>query len=53
MDKKHEEVKSESTKKQKVSLNDFTNHKRKLVVQNIPSNEVKEDIMKFFQTVLA
>lgn len=40
-------------KLRKVELKDFPNHKRKLVVQNIPLEYTEEQIMNYFFTVLS
>ena len=40
-------------KLRKVDLKDFPNHKRKLVVQNIPLEYTEEQIMNYFFTVLS
>lgn len=39
-------------KLRKVSLEDFQNYKRKLVVLNIPVDASKDDIMNYFFTIL-
>ena len=37
----------------KVGLEDFPNHKKKLVVQNIPLDVKEDEIMKYFYTILS
>lgn len=40
------------SKVRRVELKDFPNYKRKLVVQNIPTETTDEEIMNYFYTVL-
>mmetsp|Transcript_33135 Transcript_33135/g.32263 ORF Transcript_33135/g.32263 Transcript_33135/m.32263 type:complete len:182 (+) Transcript_33135:93-638(+) len=37
----------------KIDLNDFPHYKRKLVIQNIPIDQSREEIMNYFYTILS
>lgn len=53
IDKVVETTDGSTTKIRKMELKDFPNYKRKLVVQNIPTELKEDEVMNYFFTILS